>query len=260
MNPGTPELGRLLEVALELARQAGQITLRYYGTALTGEAKPDGTPVTAADRATESFLRDRIGTEFPGHGILGEEFGETNPGADIRWVLDPIDGTKTFMRSIPLYGVLIGVEFEGVSMAGVAHFPALGETVGAALGHGCTWNGRPARVSQVDTLSAASVLTTDPVTILQDPMATGWERLSGAASMVRTWGDCYGHILVATGRAEVMVDPILSPWDAAPFPPILAEAGGRFTDREGHPGWGSASGISTNGILHEEVLAILAGS
>ena len=143
---------------------------------------------------------------------------------------------------------------------GVAHFPALGETVGAALGHGCRWNGRPARVSNVDTLASAAALTTDPAELLEGPAARGWERLVRDTALARTWGDCYGHILVATGRAEIMVDPILSPWDAAPFLPILTEAGGRFTDVEGRARFDGGSGISTNGLLHSRVLEILKGS
>ena len=163
------------------------------------------------------------------------------------------------MRGIPLYGVLIGIELEGAPVVGVAHFPALRETVGAALGHGCFWNGRPVSVSKVQKLGDALALTTDPAGILQDPMAAGWNRLLQESALARSWGDCYGHILVATGRAEIMVDPVLAPWDAAPFVPILSEAGGRFTDREGVPRLDGGSGISTNGLLHEEVLDILRG-
>lgn len=259
MKAGSRELVDLLRAALQLAQEAGALTLRHFGTVLTADTKGDGTPVTVADRAVESLLRERIGEAFPDHGILGEEFGQSRPEASIRWILDPIDGTKAFMRGIPLYGVLIGIESEGAPVVGVAHFPALGETVGAALGHGCSWNGRPARVSRVNRLSAAAALTTDPAVILDDPAAAGWNRLIQEVSLARTWGDCYGHILVATGRADIMVDPILSPWDAAPFIPILTEAGGRFTDREGRPRLDGGSGISTNGLLHDEVLHLIRG-
>jgi histidinol phosphatase-like enzyme (inositol monophosphatase family) len=259
MNIDHSELGRLLEVAQELAVEAGAITLEHFGTVLASDTKGDGTPVTEADRAAETLMRDRIGAHFPTHGILGEEFGEKNPGAPVRWILDPIDGTRSFVRGVPLYGVLIGVEIEGTPAVGVAHFPALNEIVGAALGHGCTWNGRPARVSGVDSFRDAAALTTDPVELLEGPAAAGWETLVRETSLARTWGDCYGHILVATGRAEIMVDPILSPWDAAPFVPILTEAGGRFTSREGDARFDGGSGISTNGLLHDRVLALLRG-
>lgn len=259
MNISHSELGRLLQVAQELAIEAGTITLKHFGTVLCSDTKGDGTPVTVADRAAETLMRKKIGARFPTHGILGEEFGETNQGASIRWILDPIDGTRSFIRGVPLYGVLIGIEVEGSPAVGVAHFPALNETVAAALGHGCTWNGRPARVSMVDTLPEAAALTTDPVELLEGPAAAGWETLVRETSLARTWGDCYGHILVATGRAEIMVDPILSPWDAAPFVPILTEAGGRFTDREGNARSDGGSGISTNGLLHDQVLSLLRG-
>jgi histidinol phosphatase-like enzyme (inositol monophosphatase family) len=244
---------------MEIAQEAGAVTLEFFGTVLASDTKGDGTPVTDADRNAERLLRERIEARFPQHGILGEEFGETNPGASFRWILDPIDGTRSFIRGVPLFGVLIGIEIDGEPAVGVAHFPALRETVGAALGEGCTWNGRRARVSSVSALSEAAALTTDPAELLSGPAAAGWDHLVRETSLARTWGDCYGHILVATGRAEIMVDPILSPWDAAPFVPILTEAGGRFTDREGSPRSDGGSGVSTNGILHERVLNLLRG-
>jgi histidinol phosphatase-like enzyme (inositol monophosphatase family) len=259
MPPPSESPGALLSLAQELAVEAGSVTLEIFGSVLVAETKGDGTPVTIADRAAERLLRERILARFPHHGILGEEFGEENPGASIRWILDPIDGTRSFIRGVPLFGVLVGIEVEGEPTIGVAHFPALGETVTAALGEGCFWNGRGSRVSAVSQLAEAAALTTDPAELLEGPMAKGWRRLVRSVSLARSWGDCYGHILVATGRAEIMVDPILSPWDAAPFVPILREAGGAFTDKEGVPRADGGSGISTNGILHHQVLSLLRG-
>ncbi len=259
MNPTVAGLGDLLQVAQELAGNAGSITLEHFGKLLDSETKGDGTPVTVADRAVETFLRGEIERRFPDHGILGEELGRTNPEASVRWILDPIDGTRTFMRGIPLFGILLGIEVEGIPVVGVAHFPALGETVAAAVGQGCYWNERPARVSSVADLAGAGVLTTDPALLLDDPIGSGWMELVRRSALARTWGDCYGHVLVATGRAEVMIDPVLSPWDAAPFIPIMQEAGGRFTDLAGIPRLDGGSGVSTNGILHEQVLEILDG-
>jgi histidinol-phosphatase len=259
MTAGARQVEELLRVSQDLAQEAGLITMEHFGKVVPWEAKADGTPVTVADRATETFLRDQINLRFPDHGILGEEFGETRAGASIRWILDPIDGTASFMRGVPLFGVLIGIEIEGEASVGVVHIPAMRETVAAALGHGCFWNGSPARVSNVGALSGAVVLTTDPAKLLDGPGAYAWEQLVRKASLARTWGDCYGHILVATGRAEVMFDPILSPWDAAPFVPILRESGGMFTDREGIPRADGGSGISTNGLLHDQVLGLLQG-
>ncbi len=259
MQAGTRELGELLQNALDWAQEAGAVTLQHFGAVLDSDTKGDGTPVTVTDRAAETLLRERIGREYPHHGILGEEFGEANPGAAVRWIVDPIDGTRSFVRGIPIYGVLIGVEVEGAPSVGVAHFPALRDTVGAALGHGCLWNGRPTRVSRVQRLSDAAALTTDPIELLEGPVARGWETLVRECSLARTWGDCYGHSLVATGRAEIMIDPILHPWDAAPFVPILEEAGGRFTDLEGKARVDGGSGISTNGLLHDRILELLNG-
>jgi len=252
------ELTELLEAAREFAHEAGALALRYYGGLVGHEDKQDGTPVTVADREAEILIRERVGRRFPDHGVLGEEMGETGVGARVRWILDPIDATRAFMHGVPFYGVLIGIEVEGESAVGVVHFPALQETVSAATGLGCWWNDQPCRVSRVDRIEDALVLTTDVERILSRPEGAGWRRLQQRARFSRTWGDCYGHALVATGRAEVMVDPIMKPWDAGPFLTIATEAGGRFTTREGEPTIHGGSGISTNGILHEEVLGELA--
>jgi histidinol-phosphatase len=252
-------LRSLLESAMEWAEAAGATTLAHFGGRVADETKGDGSPVTLADREAEQLLRERIRARFPGHGILGEEFGEVKGSESIRWIVDPIDGTRSFMRGVPLYGVLIGVEVEGEPVVGVAYFPALGEMVSAARGLGCHWNGSVASVNQVSTLSAAAVLTSDPRMSARSPEAPGMGALVDACGDYRSWGDAYGHILVATGRAEVMVDPVLSPWDAAPLLTILTEAGGRFTDLGGTPGVHGGSGVSTNGRLHDQVLGLLRG-
>lgn len=249
----------LLRVAVSIAEEAGRLTLDHFGETLHPDMKGDGTPVTVADRGAEALMRERIEEAYPSHGILGEEFDETNPGADIRWILDPIDGTRSFVHGVPLYGVLVGVEIEGDAAVGVAHFPPLDETVAAALGVGCRWNGGTARISDVVDLSRAVVLTTDAAATLGSSVGSGWESLTDRVAFSRTWGDCYGHCLVATGRAEAMVDPELSPWDAAPLLPIVSEAGGRFTDLSGRPTIHGGSGVSTNGRIHDEVLEILTG-
>jgi histidinol phosphatase-like enzyme (inositol monophosphatase family) len=256
VNPGLVE--KIWVRAEAFAREAGDLTLRYFGQSLTVDDKQDGSPVTVADREAESLLRLRISAEFPDHGILGEEMGLENGDAHILWTLDPIDGTRSFMRGVPLYAVLIGVSVEGQPAVGVVHFPALGETLSAAKGRGCLFNGSPCQVSTIDRLDRSLVLTTDVEEVLQTPQGPGWRKLAGAAHTSRTWGDAYGHALVATGRAEIMIDPILSDWDSAPLLTILQEAGGRFTDLAGTPTHIGKSGVSTNGLLHDEVLAALA--
>lgn len=253
------EIQTLLDAAEAFAREAGERTLRHFGGVVDAEAKLDGSPVTLADREAETLIRERIGSRFPDHGILGEEFGETAPDARVRWILDPIDGTRSFMRGVPLFGVLIGVEVEDEPAVGVAHFPALGETVAAGRGLGCRWNGNPCSVSDVGRLESALVLTTDVERIAAQEIGPGWKTLARRAAFARTWGDCYGHILVATGRAEVMVDPILSSWDAGPLLTILTEAGGVFRDLTGEATIHGGSGISANALLYEPTLALLRG-
>jgi histidinol-phosphatase len=251
----------LLDFAVEVAWRAGQATLGHYQTGIAAETKPDASPVTEADRAAERIARSLIETKFPADAILGEEEGEVRRGADRRWILDPIDGTRAFMRGVPFYGVLIALEIEGDAAVGVMHFPALAETVYAARGAGCWWNGRRALVSDTTSLAEALVLTTDVENIGTQGLSDGWLRLSRAAGLCRTWGDCYGYALVATGRAEVMVDPVLSLWDAAALAPIIDEAGGVFspwTDAAG--GHDVSSAIATNASLAQETRRLLRGA
>ena len=248
------EVRALHDFARALAEEAGRHTLRYFGGVVDHEAKGDGTPVTIADREAEQLIRARVEDRYPDHSILGEEYGESNEGARVRWILDPIDATRSFMRGVPLYGVLIGIEIEGASAVGVAHFPPLRETVSAGTGLGCFLNGKPCSVSSVSRIEDALICTTDVERILSRPEGPGWRRLQQRCAFSRTWGDCYGHALVATGRAEVQVDPVMAPWDAGPFLTIVTEAGGSFTTLAGVATLHGGSGVSTNGVLHEEVL------
>lgn len=249
-----PPLRDLLDFAVDLAWKAGRMTLAYFQTRVAAETKPDNSPVTVADRETERFLRDEIRRRFPDDGIVGEEFGVDSPDSRRRWILDPIDGTRSFIRGVPLYGVLIAAETDEDTQLGVLYFPALDEMVCAARGLGCWWNGRRARVSDVGSLEDSGVLLTDG----QWPGAGGWDRLRARAGCVRTWGDCYGHALVATGRAEVMVDPVMSVWDAAALRPVIEEAGGVFTDWGGRETHRGGSAVSTNRALADEVRELLA--
>lgn len=258
-DPHRAEILAILEAAREFAAEAGEITLKYFGGVVDAEDKHDGSPVTVADREAERHIRDRVSERFPDHGVLGEEYPPTNEGARVRWILDPIDGTRSFMRGVPLYGVLIGVEVEGDPVVGVAHFPALGEMISAGKGLGCYLNENPCAVSQVGELNRSLVTTTDIERIMGMPQGPGWRKLQAGSSFSRTWGDCYGHILVATGRSEIHVDPLLSPWDAGPLLTILEEAGGRFTALDGEATIHGGSGVSTNGILHDHVLETLNG-
>ena len=253
-------LGELMEFAVDAASRAGAITLRHYQTPLATELKGDSSPVTIADRQAEEMLRALIVERFPDDGILGEELEEVRAGASRRWILDPIDGTRSYVRGVPLYGVLMALEEAGDVLLGVAHFPALRETVVAARGMGCWWNGRPARVSGVARMEDSLILTTDAETMEKLGHSEGWNGVRRRAGLVRTWGDCYGHILVATGRAEAMLDPVLAAWDVAALYPIVAEAGGVFTDWSGSRTHRGGSGIATNSALAVEIRSALSNT
>lgn len=248
----------LLEFAHEIAWQAGKITLRYFQSGITADRKADESPVTVADRESEAYLRAAIGKRYPQHAILGEEEGLSGgEQAEYRWILDPIDGTRTFIRGVPFYGVLVGLLHENQPVIGVVNLPALSEVIYAANGMGCYWNGRPCRVSAVNTMSEALLVATIAHGYEPYGKADAFMRLVGATGMMRTWADCYGYMLVATGRAEICVDPVMNVWDAAPLLPILREAGGSYTDWQGKPTIDGGEGIGTNGLLLNDVLALI---
>ena len=260
------EIAPRLELALAAAKEAGKLTLRYFQRDnFEVERKSDASPVTIADRSAEQLLRERISARFPRDGILGEEFGEPvgegQGTSGFRWILDPIDGTKSFISGVPLYGTMIGVEHEGRARAGVVFMPGLDEGAYASVGQG-TWKWRgteaPVRacVSKRTKLADGLFLTSQIDSFAQRGAAAAYDALERAALLTRTWGDCYGYLLVATGRAELMADPIMNVWDAAAVQPIIEEAGGMFTDWQGQPTIHSGEAIATNGIVHEEVLAI----
>jgi histidinol-phosphatase len=257
------ELEPRLALAVEAAKQAGQITLEYFRrNDLDVELKCDDTPVTAADRRAEECLRSRIAAAFPDDGILGEEFPEQPGTSGFRWIVDPIDGTKSFIHGVPLYSTLIGVECEGRSVLGVIRIPALDEAVYAARGLGAWYvrtddSPRPARVSQQQSLSKSLFLTSEVLTFEKVGRRAIFDRLQNAARLTRTWGDGYGYLMVATGRADLMVDPVMEIWDAAALPPILEEAGGTFTDWHGNADHQAREGIATNGLLLDQVLALM---
>ena len=252
---GMVNLESFLNVAMQAAYTGGKRTLAYFNAGVEIETKADNSPVTIADRESEATIRAIIQQHFPTHGILGEEEGETLGEADFRWIIDPLDGTKSFVRGVPLYGTLVGLEIEGVAKVGAVYMPALNEMISAATGLGCHWNGRPARVSTTDKLENATLLTTSSET--SRSRGGAYDKLAGKMQLTRGWGDCYGYLLVATGRAEVMLDAGMNPWDCAPILPILEEAGGRFTDWGGTATIHGCDGVGTNGVLHEQVLEIL---
>ncbi len=254
--------GRLL-AAVELAQLAGHSTLAHFQRdSFTVERKGDDSPVTIADKQAEQLIRAELQQRFPDDAILGEEFGEQQGSSEYQWIVDPIDGTKSFISGVPLYSTLVGVVRNRETLGGVIYLPALDEIVFAARGCGawhsargsklkrCQVSQRPLEeglfvVSQVDNFSHRDAMS-------------GYKALEAAAYVTRSWGDGYGYLLVATGRGELMVDPIANPWDLAAVQPVLEEAGGRFTDWSGQPTIFGGDGVGSNGRVHEQALQLLA--
>lgn len=238
----------------ELARGAGDITLKYFQSReLEIITKEDSSPVTRADRESEQYLRNRIREHFPEDVILGEEFGEQGSNLSRRWILDPIDGTKSFIHGVPLYGVMIALEEDGIITHGCVNFPALNEMISAKLEHGCYWNGERCHVSEIERMPEATILTTNFLR-LEDKLSKGtMNAIVRNAKALRGWGDCYGHFLVATGRAEVMFDPKVALWDTAPIGILVEEAGGNAFDFDGNDTVYSPTLITTNAALAQEI-------
>jgi len=253
----TDDRSLLLEAVADVARVAGKIALGYFKSGLTVETKSDGSPVTIADRAAEDAARSWIASRFPGDSIEGEERGVNAASSHRRWIIDPIDGTKAFVRGVPLWGSLVAVCEGDEVIAGAANFPAVGEELAAAIERGAWWNGARCSVSSVDSMADATVLTTNPQFRLTPDLKPAWDRLASAARVARGWGDCYGYLLVATGRAEVMIDGVLADWDAAALYPAIVEAGGVFTDRSGRATPFGKSALATNAGLATEARWLL---
>lgn len=246
-----------LRFAHRLADIADEITMRGFEDRIGARTKSDGTPVTDADEAAERALRDEIAKAFPEHAVLGEEGGSAGSG-DTRWILDPIDGTKNYASGIPIWGTLIALEADGEVVCGVISAPALRERYAAARGTGAECNGERIRVSSVSDLAAARVAYTSFLSFDKYGRGEAWRRLAGGASWARGFGDFWGHMLVASGRADVMAEPIVNVWDLAPILVIVEEAGGRFTDLDGGRRIDGGSGVSTNGLLHGTVIDVFA--
>lgn len=244
-----------LELAMVLAADAAKVILPHFqAAALQVETKADNSPVTIADRKAEELLRGLMHKHTPDYGIIGEEFGGEPSGKGREWVIDPIDGTKAFIHGVPLFGTLLALLEEGRPVVGVCALPALGHVLSAAEGSGCRLDGSACRVSGAATVEESLLLDGSSTTMERLGHGPRWAALRKRAKLHRGWGDCFGHLLVAAGRAEAMVDPIVSIWDVAPFAVILPEAGGRFSALSGKDSIQEKSGVSTNGRIHEEIL------
>jgi histidinol-phosphatase len=247
-----------LRFAEHLADIADSISRPHFRRAETAvRVKPDGTPVTEADEAIERALRHQIEAAYPNHDVLGEEEGATEKGSRARWIIDPIDGTKNFSWGIPIWATLIALEVEGEIVCGVASAPALDERFTASRSGGAHRNGAAIRVSAIDRLADARIAFTTAPDIGKGGFGERLQRLIHAAAHNRGIGDFYGHMLVAAGSLDAMIEPALEPWDIGPLIVILEEAGGRLSDFGGNRHIYGKSCLSTNGLLHEEILKIV---
>jgi histidinol-phosphatase len=253
-----PTLDRALAAAIDAARAAGAIAMTYYTGGFDVTIKPDDTPVTQADREAEQAIVTALGRAFPDWGFLGEEFG-SNGATDVRWIIDPIDGTKNFVRHIPVWATLLALEAHGDVVAGVIHNPVSGELYAARRGGGARLNGRPVRVSDIGEMWSATLLHAGLRLYRKAGIWDGLLRLVDATERQRGFGDYLGYALVAEGKAEMYVEVDLKPWDLAPCKIVVEEAGGRFTDLAGTPTIYSGNALATNGRLHDAALALLAG-
>jgi histidinol-phosphatase len=249
---------RLLAVAVEAARAAGEVALKYYRGGFEISLKPDRSPVTQADREAEQVIRELIRRAFPDHGFLGEELGAEG-APEARWIIDPIDGTGNFVRRIPVWAVLIGFEEQGTITVGVILNPVTGELATARRGAGAFINGARIRVSAEARLGHACFLHAGLGLVRRSAYWEGFVRLLDQTARQRGFGDYYGYQLLAEGKAEIYAELDLKPWDLAPVKILVEEAGGRFTDFAGRDTIYTGTALATNGRLHEAALALLAG-
>jgi myo-inositol-1(or 4)-monophosphatase len=241
----------------ELAQRSGDFIRPFFGDAgTTVESKSDQSPVTAADRGAEELLRRLIQKKFPGHGIIGEEFGNEKPEAEFVWVLDPIDGTKAFITACPLFGTLIALLHQGQPVLGAIHQPVLRQLL-IGDGRSAQLNGRPVRLRRCPDLASAVLLTSDPFNPGKYRNGAAFDALARKVRFARTWGDCYGYLLVASGWADIMTDPIVNPWDIQAIIPIIRGAGGRVTDWSGADPVSGDSLVAAHPDLHPQIIAAL---
>jgi myo-inositol-1(or 4)-monophosphatase len=250
------DLNNIHQVAIDIARLGGENTLRYYQKNIEIKHKQDYSPVTIADRETEQIMREAIKKRFSDHGILGEEHGTYQPESPVQWILDPIDGTKSFIHGVPFYTTLVAVLYRDKPVSGVIFAPALDELCEAAKGEGARLNGKSCAVRSCQSLQDATFLTTDVTSQSEYNFGEPFNQLLQKTALHRTWGDAYGHMMVATGRADIMFDAIQNIWDAAPLLPILQEAGGVFCDVNGEETIQTGNGISCSRELIDEVLEL----
>lgn len=250
------ELNELKTFSKILADESGKIILRYFRSKVNIETKNDESPVTIADKKAEEIMRLLISKEFPDHGILGEEFGVTNESAEYQWILDPIDGTKSFITGTVTFGTLIALLKNGQPVFGVINQPVLNEFL-IGDNESAELNNVQVKVRECGKIENATLLTTDHLNIEKFQNSKAFENLMRRVKMYRQWGDCYGYYLVATGFADIMIDPIMSVWDTMALIPIIRGAGGKITDYQGNDPVRGNSTVATAGNIHEDVISVL---
>jgi histidinol-phosphatase len=264
-----------LALGLDATFDAGKAVAEFFfGMGIDVVWKRDGSPVTKADERAETILRKRIGAVFPDDAIIGEEHEDEAGTSGFKWIIDPVDGTEAFIRKLPTFGTLVGLEYEGEMVGGICFMPAQREFAWASRGQGCWWvqdtthaydietlkeRAIRAQVSPVSNLQEATITTTGQGAFHRSGRVDAFLKLRAATRKDRGYGHCWGHLLVATGRMEICIEPKIREWDVACFAALLAEAGGKLTDLEGKPSVYSGHALSTNGALHEAALAALRG-
>ena len=247
-------------LAVEAARRAGDLARTHYESTFEIELKPDSSPVTVADKGAEKLIRELVTAAFPSDGFLGEEFGNQEGASGFRWIIDPIDGTKSFIRHVPIWATLIGLEYKGEHIGGVVYVPVFGMTYRALRGDGAYLNDRRIRVSDVAKLADSSLCYSSVGWFTRAGKEDVFHTLYRQTKRQRGHGDFYGFVLVAEGAADVMVEHGVNPWDVAATKAIVEEAGGRFTDWNDTPTIHTPDVLATNGKLHADTLAILRGA
>jgi len=255
-----PDWRTRYDLAVEAAHKAGDLARTYYETTFEVEHKADSSPVTVADKRAEELIRGMVASAFPNDGFLGEEFGDQPGSSGYRWIIDPIDGTKSFIRHVPIWATLVGLEYKGEQIGGVAYVPVFGMTYRALRGGGAYMNERKIRVSDVSRLSDGLLCYSSIGWFTRAGRLDAFLKLAGITARQRGYGDFYGFVLVAEGAADVMVEHGVNPWDVAATKAIVEEAGGRFTDWDDNPTIHRPDALATNGKVHAETLAILRGA
>ncbi len=245
-----------IDFSKELARASGEVIMTYFRSDISVETKADDSPVTIADRQAEEIMREMIMKAFPTHGIIGEEFGNHNEDAEYQWVLDPIDGTKSFISGTFLFGSLIGLMHKGQPIVGAIHHPATSHLL-IGDGKAARMNDEVVRVRETRQLRDAVMLYTDFIHVGQYQNGIAFQQLMGRTNYNRTWGDCHGYFLLATGYADIMLDPIMHLWDIVALIPIIEGAGGVITAWNGGPPLSGNGIIASNRHLHSQVLRVL---